>query len=59
MQPRFCRSTSFMRCYMEENTLLGRLGVPTDISGVVKALVSPDMAFVTGQVITVSGGLSL
>lgn len=48
-----------MRCYMEENTLLGRLGVPTDISGVVKALVSPDMAFVTGQVITVSGGLSL
>lgn len=45
--------------YMEEKTLLGRLGVPSDISGTVKALVSPDMGFVTGQIITVSGGLFL
>ncbi len=45
--------------FMESKTLLGRLGVPTDISGVVKALVSPDMGFVTGQIITVSGGLFL
>jgi NAD(P)-dependent dehydrogenase (short-subunit alcohol dehydrogenase family) len=42
-----------------DNTLLGRLGEPTDIAGVVKALVSPDMSFVTAQIIEVSGGLFL
>ena len=43
--------------HFEDNTLLGRLGVPSDISGVVLSLVSPQMGFVTGQIIEVSGGL--
>jgi NAD(P)-dependent dehydrogenase (short-subunit alcohol dehydrogenase family) len=43
--------------FMEKSTLLGRLGQPSDLSGVVLALVSPQMGFVTGQVIEVSGGL--
>jgi 3-oxoacyl-[acyl-carrier protein] reductase len=36
-----------------------RLGTPTDIAGVVLFLASPAAAYITGQVITVDGGLSL
>ena len=36
-----------------------RLGKPEDIAGVVLFLCSPAAAYVTGQVITVDGGLSL
>lgn len=43
--------------FMEKNTLLGRIGQPSDLSGAVLALVSPEMGFVTGQIIEVSGGL--
>jgi 3-oxoacyl-[acyl-carrier protein] reductase len=53
------RSNPTMTKYMLDNTLLGRLGQPADIAGVVKALVSPDMSFVTAQIIEVSGGLFL
>jgi len=38
---------------------LRRLGKPEDIAGVVVFLASPAGAYVTGQVITVDGGLSL
>jgi 3-oxoacyl-[acyl-carrier protein] reductase len=38
---------------------LKRLGKPEDIANVVLFLVSPAAAYVTGQVITVDGGLSL
>lgn len=38
---------------------LNRLGLPSDIADVVLFLVSPAAAYVTGQVITVDGGLSL
>lgn len=40
-------------------TALKRLGVPSDLSGVAVALVSPQMHYVTGQIIEVSGGMSL
>ena len=51
------RANPEARKYFEDNTLLGRIGEPSDLSGVAMALVSPQMGFVTGQVIEVSGGL--
>jgi len=40
-------------------TPLDRLGTPEDVAGVVSFLVHPSSSFVTGQIITVDGGLSL
>ena len=37
----------------------GRLGRPDDIPGIVMLLASDDAAFITGQVISVSGGLTM
>jgi 3-oxoacyl-[acyl-carrier protein] reductase len=39
-------------------TPIGRLGVPEDIVGPVKFLLSDDAAFVTGQVLVVDGGIT-
>jgi len=36
---------------------LGRLGVPEDVAGAVAFLVGPDAAWMTGQVLTLDGGL--
>ncbi|MGH7894287.1 MAG: SDR family NAD(P)-dependent oxidoreductase [Candidatus Binatia bacterium] len=38
---------------------LGRLGQPDDVAGAVAYLVSDEAAFVTGQVLSVSGGLTM
>jgi 2-hydroxycyclohexanecarboxyl-CoA dehydrogenase len=38
---------------------LGRLGQPDDIAGVVAFLASDEAAYITGQVISVSGGLTM
>lgn len=43
--------------FFEDNTLLRRFGEPSDLSGVALSLVSPQMGYVTGQIIEVSGGL--
>ena len=40
-------------------TPLGRLGVPEDVVGPVKFLLSDESAFVTGQVLTVDGGITV
>lgn len=40
-------------------TPLGRVGQPEDIAGAVALLLSPDAAWITGQVLVVDGGLSL
>ncbi len=39
-------------------TPIGRLGVPEDVVGPVKFLLSDDAAFVTGQVLVVNGGIT-
>ena len=42
-----------------ERIALGRFGQPDDIAGAVSFLVSKDAAYLTGQTLVVSGGLSL
>ena len=37
-------------------SMLGRWGEPEDIAATVRWLVSPEAAFVTGQIIAVNGG---
>jgi 2-hydroxycyclohexanecarboxyl-CoA dehydrogenase len=47
------------RARFERVTPLGRLGQPDDVAGAVCFLASDDAAFITGQVISVSGGLTM
>lgn len=53
------RADDATRTYLEQSTPLRRLGVPSDLSGVAVSLVSPNMGYVTGQIIEVTGGMSL
>jgi enoyl-[acyl-carrier protein] reductase III len=45
--------------FATRHTPLGRIGQPTDMAGAVRLLISPQAAFITGQVLVVDGGLSL
>ncbi len=47
----------FFRSYAVLQTPLGRVGQPEDIAGVVAFLASDDAKWITGQLITASGGL--
>jgi 2-hydroxycyclohexanecarboxyl-CoA dehydrogenase len=38
---------------------LGRIGAPDDLPGAIAFFASDDAAYVTGQIISVSGGLSM
>ena len=38
---------------------LGRVGTPTDIASIVAYCASPEAEYITGQVISVDGGLSM
>ena len=44
---------------MEDQIPLGRMAEPEDIAGAVAFLASDDASFVTGQVLSVSGGLTM
>ncbi len=44
---------------LKGQVLLGSLGTPEDVAGAVAFLVSEDARYITGQVITVDGGISL
>ncbi len=48
-----------MRAHVEKQAPLGRLGLGGDIAGVVAFLASDDATYMTGQVLTVDGGLTL
>lgn len=53
------RSNEGIVDYLLNSTPLRRFGVPEDFAGVAACLASPQMSYVTGQVIEVSGGMSL
>jgi 2-hydroxycyclohexanecarboxyl-CoA dehydrogenase len=44
---------------VERSIPLGRIARPDDIAGVVAFFLSPDAAYVTGQTLSVSGGLTM
>lgn len=46
-----------MKTYLLENTPLGRFGSPEDVANAVAFLASPDAAFITGNTLSVDGGL--
>jgi NAD(P)-dependent dehydrogenase (short-subunit alcohol dehydrogenase family) len=53
------RDTAGLRDALSKDAALGRVGEAEDIGGVVAAIVSPGMSFVTGQRIEASGGTKL
>jgi 3-oxoacyl-[acyl-carrier protein] reductase len=38
---------------------MGGLGEPDDVAGVVRFLVGPDARYITGQVVSVDGGMAM
>lgn len=53
------RSDENISNYLINTTPMRRFGVPEDFAGMAVSLASPNMSYVTGQVIEVSGGMSL
>ncbi len=48
-----------LRAAFERSVPLGRIGQPDDLPGVICFLASDDASFITGQTISVSGGLTM
>ncbi len=53
------RDNAALNQMIASQTALGRVGLPDDVGAAVTALLSPDMGWVTGQRIELSGGQSL
>jgi NAD(P)-dependent dehydrogenase (short-subunit alcohol dehydrogenase family) len=47
------------RAYRESGTPLRRIGTPDEIGGVAAFLASPAASFITGEVLTVDGGVTI
>lgn len=45
-----------LEAYLQQSTALGRLGTPTEISGIARFLLSDEASFVTGSVWVADGG---
>ncbi|MEO0960187.1 MAG: SDR family oxidoreductase, partial [Pseudomonadota bacterium] len=52
------RSDELIRLFADE-TALGRIASPDDIARAVRFLVGDDASFITGEILTVSGGYRL
>ena len=48
-----------LRNAMQRAVPMGRIGTPDDLPGAIAFLASDDAAYITGQVISVSGGLTM
>ncbi|WP_419917261.1 SDR family NAD(P)-dependent oxidoreductase [Candidatus Poriferisodalis sp.] len=48
----------FFTNYLAEKAFLGRIGRPDDVAAMVSLLVSDESSYITGEVFTVSGGVS-
>ncbi len=48
----------FFTSYLAEKAFLGRIGQPDDVASMVSLLASDESSYVTGEVFTVSGGVS-
>ena len=48
----------FFTSYLAEKAFLGRIGQPDDVAAMVSLLASDESSYITGEVFTVSGGVS-
>ncbi|KAH7912099.1 hypothetical protein BJ138DRAFT_1149151 [Hygrophoropsis aurantiaca] len=49
---------TFMKAYLA-NAPLGRVGEPEDVAGLVSFLASKDSSYITGQILTIDGGITM
>ncbi len=49
----------FFTNYLAEKAFLGRIGQPDDVAAMVSLLASEESSYITGEVLTVSGGVSV
>ncbi|TCP47880.1 3-oxoacyl-[acyl-carrier protein] reductase [Tamaricihabitans halophyticus] len=48
---------SFFEGYAQHRSMVGRVGQPADVAGLVSFLVGPDAGYITGEVYGISGGV--